>query len=44
MLPLFFLLRGFTYLGWLHTRKETTAAKELVPLVVGGVMSLLERL
>ncbi|MFF1396584.1 phosphotransferase enzyme family protein [Streptomyces sp. NPDC058287] len=23
-LPLFLLLRGLTYLGWLHTRKETT--------------------
>jgi Ser/Thr protein kinase RdoA (MazF antagonist) len=44
LLPLFFLLRGFTYLGWVHTRKETASARELAPVVVQGVMSLLEGL
>lgn len=31
-LPLFFLLRGFTYLGWAHTRSETETAKEFAPV------------
>lgn len=44
MLPLFFLLRGFTYLGWVHTRKEAVSAKELGSLIVGVVMGLLDRL
>lgn len=39
-LPLFFLLRGLTYLGWLHTRKETTTARELTPAMVQGVTEL----
>ncbi len=30
-LPLFFLARSFTYLGWVHTRAETQTAKELTP-------------
>ena len=33
-LPLFFLARGFTYLGWVHTRSETQTAKELTPALV----------
>ncbi|MCY1280710.1 Stress response kinase A [compost metagenome] len=44
MLPLFLLLRGFTYLGWVHTRNETASAKELAPMVVAGVMGLLDAL
>ena len=31
-LPLFFLVRSFTYLGWIYTRFETPAAKELAPM------------
>lgn len=31
-MPLFYLVRSFTYLGWVHTRYETSAAKELVPM------------
>lgn len=42
MLPVFLLLRGFTYLGWAHTRSETAAAKELAPMIVAGVMGLLD--
>jgi len=39
-LPLFLLLRGFSYLGWAHTRKETDTAQELTPLLVEGVTAL----
>ncbi len=31
-LPLFLLVRSFTYLGWAHTRSETQTAQELVPM------------
>jgi Ser/Thr protein kinase RdoA (MazF antagonist) len=33
-LPLFFLARSFTYLGWIHTRQETETAKTLGPLLI----------
>jgi Ser/Thr protein kinase RdoA (MazF antagonist) len=33
-LPLFYALRGFTYLGWVHTRQETQTAQELTPMLV----------
>jgi Ser/Thr protein kinase RdoA (MazF antagonist) len=33
-MPLFFLARSFTYLGWVHTRFETETARELTPLLV----------
>ncbi len=33
-LPLFLLARGFTYLGWVHTRSETQTARELAPMLV----------
>ena len=33
-LPLFMLARGTTYLGWVHTRKETETARELTPMIV----------
>jgi Ser/Thr protein kinase RdoA (MazF antagonist) len=39
-LPLFLLLRGFSYLGWAHTRKETDTARELTPMLVEGVTAL----
>lgn len=42
LLPLFLLLRGFTYLGWAHTRSETETAKELTPMVIEGVTQLAE--
>jgi hypothetical protein len=42
MLPLFLLLRGFTYLGWVHSRSETDTAKQLGPALVVGLMSLVE--
>ena len=37
LLPLFFLLRGITYLGWAHTRKETETAQAMTPMIVAGV-------
>lgn len=36
-LPLFFLLRGITYLGWAHTRKETETARAMTPMIVAAV-------
>lgn len=41
-LPLFLMLRGFTYLGWVHTRKETDTAKEMTPALVEGVITLVQ--
>jgi Ser/Thr protein kinase RdoA (MazF antagonist) len=32
-MPLFFLVRSFTYLGWVHTRSETQTARELAPML-----------
>ena len=34
LMPLFFLARGFTYVGWVHTRHETETAKELTPMLL----------
>jgi Ser/Thr protein kinase RdoA (MazF antagonist) len=42
MLPLFLLLRGFAYLGWIHTRSETDTARALGPVVVEGVMAMVD--
>ena len=39
-LPLFTMLRGFTYLGWVHTRRGTEAARELTPMIVEIVCRL----
>ena len=33
-MPLFYLARGFTYLGWVHTRQETETARELTPMLI----------
>ncbi len=41
-LPLFFLARAFTYLGWVHTRQETDTAKELTPMLIAKACSLSE--
>ena len=42
MLPLFFLARGTTYVGWVHTRSETETAKELTPMILELVCGLAE--
>ncbi|MEX2495142.1 MAG: phosphotransferase [Woeseia sp.] len=34
LLPLFFLARGLTYISWVHTRPETTTARELTGMLV----------
>ena len=34
LLPLFYAARGFTYLGWVHTRQETETARELTPALI----------
>ncbi len=36
LLPLFFMARGFTYLGWVHTRQETQTAQELTPMLLAA--------
>ena len=41
-LPLFLLLRGLTYLGWAHTRRDTDTAREMTPAIVEGVMQLVD--
>ena len=38
--PEFEELRGMTYLGWAHTRRDTDTAKELTPVIVPAVMEL----
>jgi len=42
LLPLFFLARGFTYIGWVHTRHETETAKELTPMLLTVACELAE--
>lgn len=39
-MPLFFLARSFTYLGWVHTRFETETARELTPMLVAKACKL----
>lgn len=34
LLPLFFLARSFTYVGWVHTRPGTETAEALTPMLV----------
>jgi Ser/Thr protein kinase RdoA (MazF antagonist) len=34
LLPTFLLLRGLVYLGWIHTRRETETAEQILPFVV----------
>jgi hypothetical protein len=41
-MPLFYLLRSFTYLGWVHTRYETSAAVELAPMFADVTCGLAE--
>jgi len=41
-MPLFYLARSTTYLGWVHTRSETQTAKELTPMLVEKCCELAE--
>ncbi len=34
LMPLFLTARGFTYLGWVHTRQETQTAQEFTPFLL----------
>jgi len=43
LLPLFFLARGTTYVGWAHSRSETETARELTPMLLELVCDLAER-
>ncbi|MDA0229750.1 MAG: phosphotransferase [Proteobacteria bacterium] len=43
LMPLFYLLRAFTYLGWIHTRNETRTAQEIAPSIVTMVCELAEQ-
>lgn len=40
LMPLFFLLRAFTYVGWIYTRSETQSAKDITPKIVSLTCSL----
>ena len=42
LLPLFFLARGTTYVGWVHSRAETETAQELTPMLLDLVCDLAE--
>ena len=42
LLPLFFMARSTTYVGWVHTRSETDTAKELTPMIVEAACELAE--
>lgn len=42
LLPLFFLARAFTYVGWVHTRHETETAQELTPMLLTAACELAE--
>jgi hypothetical protein len=41
-MPLFFLARSFTDLGWVHARHETETARELTPRLVEKVCAMAE--
>ena len=41
-LPMFLLLRGLTYLGWAHTRRDTDTARQMTPVIVEAVMQLVD--
>lgn len=36
-MQMFYVARGFTYLGWVHTRYETQTARELTPMLVDAL-------
>jgi Ser/Thr protein kinase RdoA (MazF antagonist) len=42
-LPVFMMARGFTYLGWVHTRKHSAAARELAPGLIALACGLAEQ-
>ncbi len=42
-LPLFMLLRSFTYLGWVHTRTGSREAEELTPVLIEMCLAAVSR-
>lgn len=42
LLPLFYLARSTTYVGWVHTKSETDTAKELTPMLIAMACELAE--
>lgn len=42
LLPLFYLARSTTYVGWVHTRSETETARELTPMILEMTCGLAE--
>lgn len=40
MLPLFFLARGLTYLGWCQSRADTPEAKMMAPQMVDAIVAM----
>ncbi|MCC7461316.1 MAG: phosphotransferase [Gammaproteobacteria bacterium] len=42
-LPLFYAVRGLTYLGWVHTRQETETARGLTPTLIALACDAAER-
>ena len=42
LLPLFYLARSTTYVGWVHTKPETETAKELTPFLISMACELAE--
>lgn len=43
ILPVFFLARGLTYLGWAHTRSETETAQAMTAIILEGVCEIAEQ-
>ena len=41
-LPVMFMARATTYLGWMHTRAETETAREMTPFVIELAFNLVE--
>ena len=39
-LPLFFIARSLTYLGWVHTRSHTQTAVEMTPMIIDIALTL----
>lgn len=41
-MPLFYAARGFTYLGWVHTRSETRTAREMTPFLIDKAFGVID--
>jgi Ser/Thr protein kinase RdoA (MazF antagonist) len=43
-LPVFFMARLFSYLGWLHTREITETTEEMAPIIIAAAVEIAESL